>query len=58
MILAVAHALEDLMTNRSYRNAFPLNDAPEIKSHSGSWYAPEVAAACLKLFKEKGYSFN
>ena len=26
-IIAVAHALEDLMTNRSYRTAFPLNEA-------------------------------
>jgi len=58
-ILAVAHALEDLTTNRSFRDAFPLNDALEgLKSHSGSWYDPEVVAACLRLFKEKEYRFR
>jgi putative two-component system response regulator len=57
-ILAVAHALEDLTTNRSYRNAFPLNEAlEEVSSRSGSKYDPEVVAACLRLFKEKGYRF-
>lgn len=58
-ILAVAHALEDLTTNRSYRNAFPLNEAlEEISSHSGSQYDPEVVAACLRLFREKGYQLE
>jgi putative two-component system response regulator len=58
-ILAVAHALEDLTTHRSYRNAFPLNEAlEEISSHSGSWYDSGVVAACLKLFKEKGYKME
>jgi HD-GYP domain-containing protein (c-di-GMP phosphodiesterase class II) len=55
-ILAVAVALEDLTTNRSYRNAFPLSEALEqISSHSGSKYDPVVVAACLRLFKEKDY---
>jgi len=58
-IIAVAHALEDLMTNRSYRTAFPLNEAvEEISAKSGSWYDPEVVAACLKLFREKGYKME
>ena len=58
-ILAVAHALGDLTTNRSYRNAFPLNEAlEEVSSHSGSKYDPEVVAACMKIFHEKGYRFN
>jgi len=58
-IIAVAHALEDLMTNRSYRTAFPLNGAlEEISAKSGSWYDPEVVAACLKLFREKGYKME
>jgi response regulator RpfG family c-di-GMP phosphodiesterase len=34
--------------------SFPLNEAlEEISSHSGSWYDPEVVAACLKLFQER-----
>ncbi len=58
-ILAVAHALEDLTTNRSFRNAFPVNEAlEELSSHSGSMYDPEVVAACLRLFREKGFKFE
>ena len=52
-ILAVAHALEDLTTHRSYRNAFPLDQAlEEISASSGSKYDPEVVTACLSLFRE------
>ena len=55
-ILAVAHALEDLTSRRVFRNAFPVNEAlEEISTNSGSRYDPEVVAACLKLFREKGY---
>ncbi len=58
-ILAVAHALEDLTTHRSYRNAFPLNEAlEEISAGSGSKYDPAVVAACLKLFREKGFKLE
>ncbi len=58
-ILAVAHALEDLTTNRSFRNAFPGNEAlEELSTQTGSKYDPEVVAACLRLFREKGYSLN
>jgi putative two-component system response regulator len=57
--LAVAVALEDLTTHRSYRNAFPLSEALEkIASNSGSKYDPEIVAACLKLFNEKGYQME
>ena len=55
-ILAVAIAIEDLTTHRSYRNAVPLNEAlEEISSNSGSKYDPDVVAACLRLFNKKGY---
>ncbi len=58
-ILAVAHALEDLTTHRSYRSAYSLNQAlEEISSHSGSRYDPGVVAACLRLFREKGYKME
>jgi HD-GYP domain-containing protein (c-di-GMP phosphodiesterase class II) len=57
--LAVAVALEDLTTHRSYRNAFPLNEAlDKISSFSGSKYDPEVVKTCLKLLKEKGYKME
>jgi HD-GYP domain-containing protein (c-di-GMP phosphodiesterase class II) len=58
-ILAVAVSLEDLMRHRSYRNGTPLHEALEsISSDSGSKYDPEVVAACLRLFKEKGYKIE
>ncbi len=58
-ILAVAVVIEDLTTHKSYRNAFPLNEAlEEISSNSGSKYDPDVVAACLRLFNEKGYKFD
>jgi HD-GYP domain-containing protein (c-di-GMP phosphodiesterase class II) len=58
-ILAVATALKDLTTHKSFRNAFPLNEALEkISSHSGSKYDPEVVEACLRLFREKGYTME
>lgn len=58
-ILSVSVALEDLMTHRSYRNAFPLNEAlASISSQGGSKYDPDVVATCLRLFKEKGYKME
>jgi len=58
-ILAVADALEDYTSHRSYRNAFPLDKAlEEIFAHSGSKYDPDVVAACLRLFKDKGYKME
>jgi HD-GYP domain-containing protein (c-di-GMP phosphodiesterase class II) len=58
-ILAVAAALDDLTTRRSFRDAFPLSEALEkMSSHSGSKYDPEVVAACLKLFREKGFKME
>ena len=51
-ILAVAVAIEDLTSNRNYRNAFPLNEALEqIRTHRGSKYDPDVVDACLKVFQ-------
>ena len=51
-ILAVAVAIEDLTSNRNYRNAFPLNEALEqIRAHRGSKYDPDVVDACLKVLQ-------
>ena len=58
-ILAVADAIEDLTCQRTFRNAFPLSEAlEEVSSHSGSEYDPNVVAACLRLFNEKGYKMS
>jgi response regulator RpfG family c-di-GMP phosphodiesterase len=58
-ILAVAHALEDLTSRRAYRNAFPLGEAlEEIEKNSGMLYDEAVVAACLRLFREKGFQLE
>jgi HD-GYP domain-containing protein (c-di-GMP phosphodiesterase class II) len=58
-ILAVVHALEDMTTHKNYRSAFPLGEALEdISTNSGMKYDPEVVAACLRLFREKGFRFE
>jgi putative two-component system response regulator len=58
-VLAVADAVVDLTTHRSYRNAFPLSEAlEEVSSNSGFKYDPEVVAACLNLFREKGFKLE
>ena len=58
-ILAVVHALEDMTTHKNYRSAFLLGEALEdISTNSGMKYDPEVVAACLRLFREKGYKME
>jgi HD-GYP domain-containing protein (c-di-GMP phosphodiesterase class II) len=48
-----------LTTHKSHRNALPLNEAlEEISLKSGSAYDPKVVAACVKLFREKGFGFE
>lgn len=53
-VLAVAHALEDLTSHKSFRNAFPLNQAlDEIKFYRESKYDPNVVDICVRLFRDK-----
>jgi response regulator RpfG family c-di-GMP phosphodiesterase len=53
-VLAVAHALEDLTSHKSSRNAFPLNQAlDEIKFYRESKYDPNVVDICVRLFRDK-----
>jgi PAS domain S-box-containing protein/putative nucleotidyltransferase with HDIG domain len=56
-IVAVADVVEAMSSHRPYRPGIALNQAiEEIERGSGSHYDPEVAAACLRLFREKGYT--
>jgi len=49
--------LEAMATHRPYRPALGIDVAlAEIASGQGVIYDSEVAAACITLFKEKGYA--
>lgn len=55
-ILSVAHAIEDLTTDRSYRNAMTIEQVlEEISSHRATQFDADVVAVCVRLFQEKGY---
>lgn len=55
-IMAVADVVESMASHRPYRPALGVDKAlEEIERNSGKYYAPQVAEACLRLFREKGY---
>jgi HD-GYP domain-containing protein (c-di-GMP phosphodiesterase class II) len=55
-ILAVADVVESMSTHRPYRPALGLDPAfAELESKSGALYDPSVVAACIRLFREKGF---
>lgn len=55
-ILAVADVVEAMASHRPYRPGLGINAAlAEIERGRGSAYDPAAAAACLRLFHEKGY---
>lgn len=57
-IMAVADVVESMASHRPYRPALGIDAAlAEIEGNSGALYDPDVAEACLKLFREKGYKF-
>jgi len=51
--------VEAMASHRPYRRALGLNQAlEEISLNRGILYDPEVVDICLRLFKEKGFSFS
>lgn len=57
-ILAVADAVEAMISHRPYRPACSLDEAlTEISRHQGTLYDPEVVEACLRLFK-RGFTLE
>jgi PAS domain S-box-containing protein len=55
-IVAVADVIESMASHRPYRPAIGLGAAlAEVEAGSGSRYDPAVAAACLRLFRDKGF---
>jgi len=58
-ILAVADVVEAMASHRPYRPALGIDAAlKEIEKHRGIFYDSDVVAACLRLFKQKGFSFE
>jgi putative nucleotidyltransferase with HDIG domain len=58
-ILAVADVVEAMAAHRPYRPSLGLEKAlDEIVKNKGILYDPEVADACIRLFREKGYTFS
>jgi putative nucleotidyltransferase with HDIG domain len=58
-ILVVADVLESLAFHRPYRPGHGIEKAlEELTSHRGTLYDGAVVDACLRLFKEKTFSFS
>jgi HD-GYP domain-containing protein (c-di-GMP phosphodiesterase class II) len=58
-ILAVADVVEAMASHRPYRPGLGINAAlDEIEKNRGIFYDDTVAAACLKLFREKGFKLE
>jgi len=58
-VLGVADVIEAMAFHRPYREALGIETAlKEIEDNRGVRYDPDVADACLRLFKEKEFSFD
>jgi PAS domain S-box-containing protein len=56
-IMAVADVVEAMSSHRPYRPGLGLDQAlAEIERNRGRFYDPQVVDACLRLFREKGYT--
>lgn len=58
-ILAVADVVEAMASHRPYRPALGVEAAlVEINTHRGTWYDADAVDACMRLFKEKGFTLD
>ena len=58
-ILAVADVVDAMTSHRPYRAGLGIVKAlEEIERHRGTHFDPAVVDACLRLFREKGYSYT
>lgn len=58
-ILAVADTVEAMSSRRPHRPPFEIAATlEEIASNAGRLYDPKVAAACLRLLRDKGFSLT
>lgn len=58
-ILAVADVVEAMASHRTYRPALSIDAALEhISQNKGKLYDPKVVEACLRVFREKGFTWD
>ncbi len=58
-VLMVADVVEAISSHRPYRPSKGIDMAlNEILKNRGILYDPEVVDACLRLFKEKGFTLE
>ncbi|MBQ0759015.1 MAG: PAS domain S-box protein [Zhongshania sp.] len=58
-VVAVADVVEAMASHRPYRPGLGIDEAlDEIMKNRGNFYDPQVVDACLRLFKEKGYTLS
>jgi len=58
-ILAVADVVEAMSSHPPYRPGLGVETAlQEISSHKGDQFDQAVVEACIRLFKEKGFTFS
>ncbi|MCX6564356.1 MAG: PAS domain S-box protein [Candidatus Aminicenantes bacterium] len=58
-ILAVSDIVEAMASHRPYRPSLGIEAAlEEIEKNKGILYDPDVASACLTLFREKGFTLK
>jgi putative two-component system response regulator len=58
-ILVIADVVEAMMSHRPYRPALGIDAAlEEIEKNSGILYKPKMVAACVDLFRNKGYEID
>jgi PAS domain S-box-containing protein/putative nucleotidyltransferase with HDIG domain len=58
-ILSVADVVEAMASHRPYRAGLGIDVAlKEIEGKRGKWFDPQAVDACLRLFREKGYSLE
>jgi len=58
-ILSVSDVVEAMSSHRPYRPALGMDEAlGEISQNKGKLYDPDVVDACVRLFKEKGFTLT
>jgi len=58
-ILAVADVVEAMASHRPYRPGLGIDTAlKEVVDKRGKWFDPDAVDACVRLFRERGYSLD